>query len=276
MPAAILHLLGTAQLEGSGVARIVAALAAGLNPAKYHVHAWFLGPPGPLIDDLQAAGATACSIKWWRGVRDPVGAYRFWCRLRDYDFAIVHQHFGARSIRGLIRLSSDARVVVHLHGRVSVPDSTSGFSVAVRGADLVVAASRAVALDVPNLKPIVVHAGLASRREFCARDTGPKASTIIGAACRFVPLKGLVDLIRAVALLRLEFPTLRLEIAGAGPQREDLEGEVERLGLRGSVRLLGWQRDLGPHSEAGIFSPCRLLRRASAWRLLRQWQTGCQ
>jgi Glycosyl transferases group 1 len=55
-----------------------------------------------------------------------------------------------------------------------------------------------------------------------------------------------VDLIRAVALLRLEFPTLRLEIAGAGPQREDLEGEVERLGLRGSVRLLGWQRDLGP------------------------------
>jgi hypothetical protein len=29
-------------------------------------------------------------------------------------------------------------------------------------ADLVVAASRAVALDVPNLKPIVVHAGLAS------------------------------------------------------------------------------------------------------------------
>jgi hypothetical protein len=71
MPAAILHLLGTAQPEGSGIARIVSALAAGLDPAKYHVHAWFLGPSGPLVEDLQAVGATARSINWWRGVRDP-------------------------------------------------------------------------------------------------------------------------------------------------------------------------------------------------------------
>jgi glycosyltransferase involved in cell wall biosynthesis len=55
-----------------------------------------------------------------------------------------------------------------------------------------------------------------------------------------------LDLIRAVALLCLEFPTLRLEIAGTGAQREDLEREVGRLGLTGRVCFLGWQRDLGP------------------------------
>jgi len=49
-----------------------------------------------------------------------------------------------------------------------------------------------------------------------------------------------------VALLCLEFPTLRLEIAGTGPQREDLEREAGRLGLTSGVRFLGWQRDLGP------------------------------
>ena len=246
MPAAILHLLGTAQPEGSGIARIVAALAAGLDPRKYHVHAWFLGPSGPLVEDLQVAGATARSIKWWRGVRDPVGACRFWCCLRNCDFAIVHQHFGGRSIRQLISLSSNARLVVHLHARVSEPGSASGVPVAVRGADLIIAASRAVTLEIPNLKPIVVHAGVESRKEFCTQNTTPRTATVIGAACRLVPLKGLVDLIRAMALLYLEFPTLRLEIGGTGPQREDLEREVGRLGLTGRVRFLGWQQDLGP------------------------------
>jgi glycosyltransferase involved in cell wall biosynthesis len=110
----------------------------------------------------------------------------------------------------------------------------------------VIAASRAVALDVPNLKPIVVHAGVDSRQEFCAEEPSARTMTVIGAACRLVPLKGLVDLIRAVASLCPEFPALRLEIAGTGPQREDLEKEVERLGLTGRVHFLGWQPDLGP------------------------------
>jgi len=69
---------------------------------------------------------------------------------------------------------------------------------------------------------------------------------VIGAACRLIPLKGLLDLIRAVASLCLEFPTLRLEIAGAGPQREELETESGRLGLTGRIRFLGWQQHLGP------------------------------
>jgi hypothetical protein len=56
-----------AQPEGTGIARIVAALAVGLDPTKYHVHAWFLGAPGPLIEYLREAGAAAHSIKWWRG-----------------------------------------------------------------------------------------------------------------------------------------------------------------------------------------------------------------
>ena len=71
MPAAILHLLGSAQPEGSGIARIVATLAAGLDPVKYQVHAWFLGPSGPLVEELQTAGATVRSMNWWGGARDP-------------------------------------------------------------------------------------------------------------------------------------------------------------------------------------------------------------
>jgi glycosyltransferase involved in cell wall biosynthesis len=246
MPVAILHLLGTAQPEGSGIARIVAALAAGLDPSKYHVHAWFLGPSGPLVEDLQAAGATALSLNWWRGVRDPIGAYLFWRCLRKYDFAVVHQHFGARSIRRLICLSSDARLVVHLHGRIAEPISARRVSVAARGADVLIAVSRAVALQLPLVRPIVVYAGVESVNKFLAENKALRTTTVIGAACRLVPLKGLMDLIQAVAILNLEFSNLRLEIAGSGPQRDDLERELYRLGLAGQVRFLGWQRDLRP------------------------------
>jgi glycosyltransferase involved in cell wall biosynthesis len=244
MPKDILHLLGTAQPEGSGIARIVAALAAGLDPSKYRLHAWFLGPPGPLIEDFQVAGATVLPMTWWRGARDPLGAWHFSRALRKFDFAIVHQHFGARSIRQAIRFSSSARLVVHLHGMLRSPPATR-IPVAVRGADVVIAASHAVACGIPAVNPIVVYAGVPLPKAFGPNSRAPSTNTVIGTACRLVPLKGLLDLIRAIAFLRPEFPHLRLEIAGTGPQRDDLEREARGLGLTSCVRFLGWQPDLG-------------------------------
>ena len=136
MPAAILHLLRSAQAEeGTGPARIVSALAANLDPRKYNVHVWFFGPPGALVDDLRKAGATARSINWLPGLRDPAGAYRFWRCFRNHDFAIVHHHFGGRSIRRLIRFSSRARLVVQLHARIPEEDSSRSNPISVRGAD---------------------------------------------------------------------------------------------------------------------------------------------
>ena len=246
MPIEILHILGTAQPEGVGIARIVATLASRLRP-DYDVHAWFLGPRGPLVEELQAAGATARCVPWSRGVRDPMGAYRFWRSLQDHTFALVHQHVGARSVRRLIRLSSShPRLVVHLHG-IAASDSARDLSIAVRGADCVIATSRAVALRVPGAQPTVVHPGVECPADVDPRRVGPpRSDVVIGAACRLVLLKGIRDLIRAVGLLSSEFPELRLEIAGSGPQREDLAQEAARLGLICQVRFLSWQRDLSP------------------------------
>lgn len=248
MSVEILHLLGTAELEGTGIARIVAALTVGLDPRKYHMNVWFLGPPGPLAEDLRAAGATVCQMNWSRGIRDPVGAWRFWRCFRTNKFAIVHQHEGARSIRRIIRRSSNARLVVHVHGYVAEPHATGGVPIAAQGADAVVAVSHAVARQIPSVKPVVVYAGAcpgAPVAESSARIRLPSTSAVIGTACRLIPLKGLSCLIQAVALLRLEFPRVRLEIAGAGPERNALETEVQHLGLKDHVHFLGWQRNLG-------------------------------
>lgn len=246
MPTEILHLLPSAQPEGTGVARIVAALAAGLDPSKYRVHAWFLGPSGPLVDELQAAGATARSMYWWRGIQDPIGALRFWWNLRNYDFSIVHHHFGGRFIRHLIRLSSNARIVVHLHARIPETAPASNVRIAVSGADLITAVSGAVAHQIPNQSVVVVYPGIQSRGQSDVVNTKLKTNIVVGAACRLVDIKGVSDLIRAIGELHLEFPDLELEIAGSGPEGEKLKREVLQLGLADRVRFLGWQRDLGP------------------------------
>jgi glycosyltransferase involved in cell wall biosynthesis len=62
---------------------------------------------------------------------------------------------------------------------------------------------------------------------------------VIGAAGRLEPQKRFDLLLRAFATLRLAHPALRLLIAGEGSRREALAGEIERLRLRDSVRLLG-------------------------------------
>lgn len=250
----VLHILGTAQPEGSGIARIVSALAAGLDPLKYQVHAWFLGANGPLVEELQAAGAVARCINWGRGVREPIGAYRFWRNLLDHDFAIVHQHYGARSIRQLVRAASDARIVVHLHGRITDPITDLRVPVSVRGADAVIAVAHSVALQVPASRPQVVYSGVVVSSEFHQADRVLATTVVVGAACRLDPLKGLITLVRAIASLSSEYPGLRLEIAGSGPQREELETEIRQLRLDHQIQLLGWKQDLRHLREWDIFA----------------------
>jgi glycosyltransferase involved in cell wall biosynthesis len=45
-------------------------------------------------------------------------------------------------------------------------------------------------------------------------------------------------------LLRDDFPDVRLEVAGSGPERVALEREVASLGIDNHVKFLGWQTDL--------------------------------
>ena len=53
-------------------------------------------------------------------------------------------------------------------------------------------------------------------------------------------LKGIDFLLSAAAVLRREFPGLRVEIAGSGPQHEKLGKMATQVGLGGQVKFLGW------------------------------------
>jgi glycosyltransferase involved in cell wall biosynthesis len=241
----VLHILGTAQPESTGMARIVRALAQGLDPERYRIHALFLAGAGPLVDALQGAGLPVSALDWWRGMRDPVGAWRFWRSLRKQEFAIVHLHFGGRSVYRLARAATHAKIIRHLHGRILEPRGLTPIYFSARGADVVVAVSQAVASRVVDGPGRVIYAGVTvPPREPPALRPRPASEIILGTAGRLVELKGIEYLLGAAAALRPEFPALRVEIAGSGPHRQKLEEAVAQAGLRGQVKFLGWIDDL--------------------------------
>ena len=241
----ILHILGSAQPEGSSIARIVCALASGLDPSRYRVHAWFLAGDGPWVGALERAGAPTGVLDWRRGAHDPVGAWRFWLRLRRLRIDIVHVHFGGRSVFYLARAATGAKIILHLHSRILEPEGLSLAAFSTRGLDAVVAASQAVASRVVDGHAQVIYAGVEpSSPGLPARSIGPHPEIVLGTAGRLIPLKGIEYLLRAAAALQGEFPGIQVEIAGTGPCRDRLERMVIQLALVGKVRFLGWVDDL--------------------------------
>jgi glycosyltransferase involved in cell wall biosynthesis len=89
------------------------------------------------------------------------------------------------------------------------------------------------------------------------RRTGSKPSAegpIIGSIARLNPEKDHTSLLRAFAILRRRYPKARLVLAGAGPERERLEGLAASLGIDGSVEFLGHVDDVRPvHARLDVY-----------------------
>jgi len=67
----------------------------------------------------------------------------------------------------------------------------------------------------------------------------PSNSAVILTVGNLISIKGHASLIRAVASLKLDFPSVALEIVGSGPERRQLEELVRRLECGDRIRLVG-------------------------------------
>lgn len=230
----ILHVLGTAQWEGTSIARIVGMLAGELDPARFRIRAWFLGEDGPLVQELREAGVEARAFGWTSGARDPLGALRFYQALRGRTVDLVHQHQGARSVRWMVKRALGMPILVHLHGAINDQ------RVASAGADAVIAGSRWIASQIAGFECDVVYPGV----RIPSGGGGDKVEpAVVGMATRLVAGKGLLEMLAAMQSFD---PGVRLEIAGEGPLRGVLEQEIRARELESRVALLGWQRELQP------------------------------
>jgi glycosyltransferase involved in cell wall biosynthesis len=242
-PRAVVHLLGSAARAGTAPAAMVADLARGLDPARYHLRAWFTAGDGPLRGELEGLGVETRVVPWSGGWKDAAGALRFARACRGARVALVHQHYGGRSMRLLARRLTGTPLLLHWHARIGVETGTpTPLALDARGADRVVANSRATAACVRGATAAVVYPGVHVPAEPPPPRTGDEF--VVGFAGRLVPLKGVDVLLRAVALIAGELPRLRLEIAGDGPENGMLRRLARELGIGERVAFAGWRTDL--------------------------------
>jgi glycosyltransferase involved in cell wall biosynthesis len=245
-PVEVLHLLGEADPRGMAFVRTFLALHHGLDRERYRLHAWFMGCDGPLTEMLAAEGVPVRVIDWLgRGDIKAARELRRW--LREEQFSIVHSSAtGKRGMlaRALVRATTDARILLHLHGRANERLGPQPRKSSALFADAVVAISRAVAACAPTGRARIIYHGVDVDEFHNAAVSAPRKGQVIGVAARLVPIKGIEFLIRAFAKLQDEFPQARLEIAGVGPELPRLEREVARLNARDRIVFLGWQANV--------------------------------
>jgi glycosyltransferase involved in cell wall biosynthesis len=237
------HVIKNAQPESAAICRIVALLSEHVRPLGYRVSVVCLGAGGPLVAELEDAGAKVRIVPW-TGVRsDFVLSRTFWWAMRAERPDIVHVHHGSRAVRLLSRLAGARAIVQHVHSRTIENQGVPINGVSFRSADAVIATSRAVASCLRGTSPVdVIYPGIQSPPY--PLPVLSKGTLLLGVAGRLVPLKGIHILISAVAKLRKNGLAVCVQITGSGPQECALRKQIRELEMDDQFELIGWSSDL--------------------------------
>lgn len=251
--------------ESGGVAFVVGHLATNLARAGHGV--WFLHPGGTRW--LRRRVTTWGFAGYEANLRSPAGPPPAWTLLTwavtlpftlasmllilwRHRITVVNVHFPSAMFGYLAicrRLLPRLRLVVSIHGRDLLdPYGELRFMnwlarYLLNSADAIVSPSAGFAAQcAPVLgkapAPTVILNG-SDLADGVQRGVAREAATLLAVAS-LDHWKGLDVLLRAVALLHEDFPALRLELAGEGPERGALEALARSLGIADSVVFAGF------------------------------------
>ena len=243
-------------LGGGGAERVMALLARGLSAEKYELHLGLItqaetGEKLPSWIQIHALGAS--------GVR--AAAFRLLRLVRQLKpdlilSGIFHLNFLVLLLRPFFPRGT--RVQVRQNGTVSSALNFGGlpwttrplYRLLYRRADRIICQTRAMAddltqeLDLPEDRLAVLPnpVDLEEIRHSIGLNPAPQTvpSPLLLAMGRLSPEKGFDLLLRALALVRREYPGVGLTIAGAGPEEAALKSESHALGLDEAVRFTGY------------------------------------
>jgi glycosyltransferase involved in cell wall biosynthesis len=197
-------------------------------------------------------------------------------RLRTEQFDVLHLNtsFDARAILrdvttlGLVR-ATRSKIFLKFHGSDADLLRTND-PVLRRFVRALLARAHGIGVLSSEERENFLRAGVNERRVFIIKNvvtdddgvTQEQAGTSLRARlqvaddtplllfiARFIPAKGLLDVIRACAVLRERDETFKLLCVGDGPARAEAEAEVARLRLRPAVQFFGYV----PETEAAAF-----------------------
>ncbi len=202
-----------------------------------------------VVPRTRIAGDRALAAARWivtrHGYRLPASTERAVGRkLRDLDATLVHAHYGPAGLR---MMPLAARLLVTFHGfdTSSLPATDGSYRRALprlfgRAAGIVAVSEtvreRLVRLGCPEegLHVIPMGVPLGPPRPHPIRDE-VRAITV----ARLHPVKGVPDLVDALAKARALGARLALDVVGDGPERAEVERRIDGGGLRGTVKMHG-------------------------------------
>jgi glycosyltransferase involved in cell wall biosynthesis len=194
---------------------------------------------------------------------EPLGILKLARVIRKSEANLLHCHSYYSVLAALLArpLTGHIPIVYTVHATLKPGRQRSDFLIrlAARKADAVVSVSAnsgrgIMAITGGQVNPVVVLNGIDLRRVKSQnksdqakrrRELGisPKALVLLNVAALTVN-KDQASLIRSVALVKQHFPRVLLLIAGAGPERQNLERLISLLKLEGCVHLLGARNDV--------------------------------
>ena len=251
----VCHLLD--DLDVGGLEHVAIDIAS--NMEGFESQIWCLRYRGSMALRAEQKGIKVRGFSFSGGLK-PYSVFEFAGAIRKEKIDIVHSHGLYPSIWAAFTsvFSGVSRTILHCHSiyyGISKMDALK-LKIGSLFAAKIIAVSEAVRnclVEFIGLDPdkvVVVYNGVsgygaqnALLKERAREKLGlNKDAFVIGHVGRLVKFKGQRFIIEAAARCRDEYPLFRWVIAGDGPEREDLEREINRLGLDGTLALLG-QRD---------------------------------
>jgi glycosyltransferase involved in cell wall biosynthesis len=186
---------------------------------------------------------------------DPLAAWRLRTVIRSARIDVVHAHAAhAVAVGGLATLGTGVPLVVSR--RVDFPLRRNvGTRLKYGRAAAIVAISRAVARvleasGIDGKRVRIVPDGVDMARSVTPANGDVLASLgvlrgapLVVQVAQLVGHKDPLNFVRAMAVTRARVPAVQALMVGDGPLRDDVEREVDALGLRGVVHLAGYRTD---------------------------------
>lgn len=188
----------------------------------------------------------------------PKGLLAIYRTLKSSRAKILHVHgYKATILGGMVARAAGVPIISTYHAEAGKYPELSTYvrmeTPFLRKAACVIAVSGVIRDELTQRgiskgKISVIHNGIEDpiRHSMADYRMTDESKSELGILCigRLIPVKRFDLVIRAVSILRNEFPGVRLTIAGAGPLEAELKSMVKNLGLEDSVSLPGYVSDI--------------------------------
>jgi glycosyltransferase involved in cell wall biosynthesis len=239
----------TLGLDIGGQEKLLVEFARHADRGRFALHFVSLTSAGALAGDIEACGWPVTALEAPQGLRPGIIgqlAKLFW-KLR---IDVVHTHDDRPNVYGVpaARLAGVPRVLHTRHNQGTALTARQRLLVRLvaLGNNRFVVVSQdsarwAICQGIARRKVVVLHNGIDLER-FGLAGAAPEGPAVLVA--RLAPEKDIATLLHAAQRIVCQRPDFRLEIAGDGPCRADLEALRDRLGLCAQVRFLGPVREV--------------------------------